>query len=188
MKLDTRLLIHYIWCLNRFKIYLLEKNFFCPANSLRQFNFYFYYGPEILYIIFCISDNPSYCHLFPYFQKHVNSPLFRSACISLHHLYFHGYFKSSNSIFKRCTATVLKIIHCISLNVDRLLNESYFNERPHFIVHPAQVANSSSGKESRKTLLWSAWRLCSKCCMLGFIKKSQEFTQLLLIVRAQLCI
>lgn len=70
---------------------------------------------------------------------------------------FKAIFKAvTNSIFKRCTVTVLKIIHCNSLNVDGLLNESYFNEQPHFIVHPAQVANSSSGKESRKTLFWSA--------------------------------
>lgn len=48
--------------------------------------------------------------------------------------------------------TVLKIIHCISLNADGLLNESYFNGQSRFIVHPAQVANCSSGKESRKTL------------------------------------
>lgn len=70
---------------------------------------------------------------------------------------FKAIFKTAtNSIFKGCTATALKIIHCISLKVDRLLNESYFNEQPQFIVHPTQVANSSSGKESRKTFFWSA--------------------------------
>lgn len=47
--------------------------------------------------------------------------------------------------------TVLKIIHCISLNADGLLNESYCNGRSRFIVHPAQAASYSSGKESRKT-------------------------------------
>lgn len=52
--------------------------------------------------------------------------------------------------------TGLKIIHCILLNVDGLLNESYFNGQPRFIVHPAQAANYSSGKESRKTLVWTA--------------------------------